>query len=73
MKKLISINSINFKSQKDAIDYTRNLLLSLEPVGEITETSLGWDYLTALIERHPEYESKKGEGIRSIICSATIY
>ena len=67
MRKLISINGINFKSQKDAINYTRNLLFSLEPVGEITETSLGWNYLTALIERHPEYESKKGAGISSIV------
>ena len=67
MKNLISINGIDFKRQKDAIDHTRKLLYSLESISEITEKHLGWDYLNALIERHPEYESKKGNGIRSII------
>lgn len=67
MSKETIINGTKFKSHKDAMDYTRNMLVSLEPVEEISKTVQGWTYLNALIKRHPEYTSKKGKGITSII------
>ncbi len=67
MKKPTIINGIGFETQKAAKDYTRKLLLKLEPIGLIGTTIKEWEYLNALIKRHPEYESKKGVGIGGII------
>ena len=67
MSKETIIDGIKFKSQKDAINYTRNILVSLESIGEVSITTQGWNYLNALIKRHPEYASKRGKGITSII------
>lgn len=61
------INGIRFKTQKDAKDYIRKLLLKLESIGLIGTTIKEWEYLNALVKRHPEYESKKGAGIVGII------
>ena len=63
----IIINDIKFNTQKNAIDYTRKVLSDLECIREIRTSAEGWDYLNALIKRHPQYESKKGVGIHSII------
>ena len=67
MKKEIVINDIHFNTQKDAIETTRKILLELEYEREIRPAIEGWDYLNALIKRHPDYESKKGKGIDSIV------
>ena len=67
MKKEIVINDIHFNTQKDAIETTRKILLELESKREIRPAIEGWDYLNALIKRHPDCESKKGKGIDSIV------
>ena len=67
MAKKTIINGIHFKTQKAAINHTRSVLLSLEPIGEVTPKNENWDYLNSVISRHPQYGSKRGKGIASII------
>ena len=67
MKKEIIINDVCFNSQKAAIEHTRKVLCELESEAEIRPGAKGWGYLDVLIKRHPEYESKKGKGINSIV------
>ena len=67
MRKEIIINDVCFNSQKAAIEHTRKVLCELESEAEIRPGAKGWDYLDVLIKRHPEYESKKGKGINSIL------
>ena len=66
MKKEITINRIRFSTQQEAINYTREVLLKLEPIREIQPANEEWNYLIALIKRHPRYEVKNGKGINSI-------
>ena len=69
MAKTIIIHNVQYNTQKAAIDGTRKFLLSIESIGEIYPTSQAWDYLNALVRRHPEYESKCGVGIAAfVIC-----
>ena len=67
MRKKIIINDVCFNTQEDAKNHTRKVLVELEPKRHIRPGDEGWAYLDALIRRHPEYESKKGAGIRSVI------
>lgn len=63
----IEISGKTFKSQKDAISFVRDLLLSLESGGFVGEDSEHWYFFSDLLARHPDYTDKFGVGISKFL------
>lgn len=66
-KKCIVINGMSFTSIKKVEDFVRSRLELNAPKGEISFYDADWNFLCALIERHPQYPLKKGPGITKFL------
>ena len=69
MAKPVTINGIHFNTTEKAKSYTRNFLIGLEHSGPrvITPTDKAWDFLYALVLRHPNATEKIGTGIKHFL------
>ncbi|WP_412473624.1 DUF3223 domain-containing protein [Halobacteriovorax sp. YZS-1-1] len=61
------IGDIEFKTQGEAISYTREFLLACESKGEIICGDDEWDFLCDLIKGHHEWSVKKGVGVKKFL------
>lgn len=61
--KPVSIGSNDFKSQKDAIFFVKNRIRDIG-FGIIDETSEHYEFMTNLLENHPEKDSLIGCGVK---------
>jgi len=69
----ITINGKYFKTQRDAIDYTRSTLIAHELTGCLTSDNKDWEYFTDLIKRHPDATEKIGTGLKSLHVRRSVY
>jgi hypothetical protein len=56
------IGELGFKTKKDCLSYTRNIINDLG-CGKINKDHIQYDFLENLLKNHDHYEEKKGEGI----------
>ena len=68
-----TINGKHFKTQKNAIDWTRDILTAHEATGSITQEHKVWEDLTDLINRHPNAIKKIGKGIKALHVKRSVY
>lgn len=65
--KRIEIGMLSFGTQKEAINYVRELLLQLESKKFVDSTSGNWIFFHDLLARHPDYKEKCGLGIAKFL------
>jgi hypothetical protein len=56
------IGELGFKTKKDCLSHTRNIINGLV-CGKINKDHIQYDFLENLLKNHDHYEEKKGEGI----------
>lgn len=67
IRKKIEIGLICFETQKQALNYVRELLYILEHKKFVDSTSNEWTFLNDLLARHPDYKEKFGVGISKFL------
>lgn len=70
-RKPIQIGNVEFKFQKDALAYFKEMLSSCRNNQNIDTSSENHSMLLALIERHPEADQKIGVGIKHFFKAPT--